>query len=113
MSAARKKIKPVKSDWQQVILVCRKCSRKLDGGFGPDGDLSLAKALRRELPHGGIARKKTRQAVIEIGCLDVCPKGAVVAVGADTPEEWLVIPRGTPIAEVAEKLGISTDKDKP
>ena len=39
----------VRSNWQQAVLVCRKCSKKLDGGFGPRGDERLAKALRRHL----------------------------------------------------------------
>ena len=39
----------VRSNWQNAVLVCRKCSKKLDGGFGPDGDERLAKALRKRL----------------------------------------------------------------
>jgi hypothetical protein len=27
----------VRSNWDHAVLVCRKCSKKLDGGFGPDG----------------------------------------------------------------------------
>ena len=41
--------KQVKADWRDVVLVCRKCSKKLDGGFGADGEKTLAKALRKAL----------------------------------------------------------------
>jgi ribosomal protein L21 len=42
-------MKKARSNWQDVVLVCRKCSKKLDGGFGPKGRASLRKALRKEL----------------------------------------------------------------
>ena len=31
----------VRARWSRAVLVCGKCSRKLDGGFGPDGDQPL------------------------------------------------------------------------
>ena len=60
--------KTVSSNWQNAVLVCRKCSRKIDGGFGPDGRKPLAKALRKHL-----GLKKGRKApvgIIEVGCLE-------------------------------------------
>ena len=98
-------IKRVRADWREVVLVCRKCSKKLKGGFGDDGDQKLAKALRKAL---GVKVKgrKASAAVIEVGCLDVCPKGAVVAVRASAPGEWVVAPRGTPIRALVERLGL-------
>lgn len=100
-----KPIKRVKADWREVVLVCRKCSKKLDGGFGEDGDQKLAKALRKALGAKGKGRK-ARAAVIEVDCLDVCPKGAVVAVRASAPKDWAVVPRGTPVKTVVERLGL-------
>ena len=44
-----KVFKSAKTEWRDVVLVCRKCSKKLDGGFGPGGDLTLKKALRKYL----------------------------------------------------------------
>ena len=41
----------IRSNWERTLLVCGKCSRKVDGGFGPKGRTSLAKALRRQ--HAG------------------------------------------------------------
>jgi predicted metal-binding protein len=100
-------IKRVKADWSEVVLVCRKCSKKLKGGFGEDGDQKLAKALRKAIGAKGKGRKASA-AVIEVDCLDVCPKGAVVAVRASAPREWAVVPRGASMAAVAEKLGLET-----
>lgn len=93
------------------MLVCRKCSRRLDGGFGADGDEPLAKVLRRAL---GAAKKgkkarKARAGVIEVGCLDVCPKGAVVVIGGAEPGRWRVVPRKTPVQDVLAELGLAGD----
>jgi predicted metal-binding protein len=94
-----------RTEWRDVVLVCRKCQKKLDGGFGPDGDLSLKKALRRYLK----AKKgrKSELAVIDAGCFDVCPKKAVVAVNAARPGELLVIPAGADLLEIKARLGLS------
>ena len=103
---SEKPIKRVKADWSEVVLVCRKCSKKLDGGFGDDGDQKLAKALRKAIGAKGKGRKASA-AVIEVDCLDVCPKGAVVTVRASTPKAWAVVPRGASIKSVVERLGLT------
>ena len=102
-----KPIKGVKAGWTEVVLVCRKCSKKLKGGFGETGDQKLAKALRKAV--GGVKGngRKARVAVIEVGCLDVCPKDAVVALRASAPRDWAVVPRGTKIGAVVERLGLT------
>ncbi len=91
------------------MLVCRRCSKRLGGGFGADGDESLAKALRRELGAGKKGRKarKARAGAIEVGCLDVCPKGAVVVIAGAAPQRWRVVPRRTPVAEIMAELGLA------
>ncbi|PTD26076.1 hypothetical protein [Sphingomonas fennica] len=96
----------VRSDWRGAILVCRKCGKKAGGGFGPKGKTSLAKALRKEM-HGGKGRK-ARLGVVEVGCLGVCPKHAVTVVDASRPGEWLIVPAGTPVEEVAARLDAAT-----
>ena len=85
----------VRSNWQQAVLVCRKCSKKLDGGFGPDGDLTLKKALRKYLHlKKGKKGRKGALTVTSADCFDICPKGAVVAVNAAQPKKLLIIPAG-------------------
>lgn len=101
-------MKPVvTARWERALLVCRKCSRKLGGGFGPAGDERLAKLLRGRL--GGGKGRKARIGVIEVGCLDICPKGAAVVIDAAAPGEWLLVRAGTPMAEVAARLGLAAE----
>ncbi|WP_171905854.1 (2Fe-2S) ferredoxin domain-containing protein [Sphingobium phenoxybenzoativorans] len=95
----------VSSGWQTAILVCRKCSKKLDGGFGPKGDERLSKALRKHL-----ALKKGRKAaagIIEVNCLGICPKGAVTVVDGAHSREWLLVRPGADLDELAEMLGLA------
>ena len=95
----------VRSNWQNAILGCRKCEKKLDGGFGPDGDERLAKALRRHL-----SLKKGRKAaagIIEVSCLGVCPKGAVTVVNGAASREWLLVRPGADLDELARTLALT------
>ncbi len=92
----------VRANWRNVVLVCRKCSKKVDGGFGPDGDERLAKALRRHL-----SLRKGRKAaagVVEVGCLGACPKGAVTVVDGADSREWRLVRPGADLDELAATL---------
>ena len=93
-----------RANWERTLLVCGKCSRKADGGFGPRGE-RLAKALRR-LPGFGKGRK-ARVGVIETKCLGFCPKRAVTIVDAARPGRWWVVKPGEDVAAVARALGIA------
>jgi microcompartment protein CcmK/EutM len=109
-----KPFKRARSDWTEVVLVCRKCSKKLDGGFGEDGDEKLAKVLRKSVKaKGGGKGRKAAVAVIEVGCFDVCPKNAVVAVRASSPGDWVVVPRGASARAVTDRLGLALDGPPP
>jgi predicted metal-binding protein len=90
-----------KAGWDHLALVCGKCSRKLAGGFGPDGDERLAKLLRKRAGKG----RHAVVGVIETKCLKLCPKNAVAIIDARRPDEWLVVPAGEPVAAVVERLG--------
>lgn len=95
----------VRTRWRNAVLVCRKCSKKLKkSGFGPDGDKPLAKALRRHLD----MRKGPGAAagIVEVGCLDLCPKGAVTVVDTRRPDQWLVVPPGADLDALAQDLGL-------
>ena len=95
-------LKRVRSEWQGAVLVCGKCSKKLDGGFGKKGRTPLAKLLRKilDLKKG----RKARLGVVETRCLGVCPRGAVALVDGRDPSHWLVVPQGADIAELAARL---------
>ena len=100
-------IKSASTEWRQVVLVCRKCSKKLDGGFGPDGDLTLKKALRKYLRlKKGKSGRKGELVVTGTDCFDICPKGAVVAVNAAQPKKLLIVPAGADLFEVKTRLGL-------
>lgn len=93
-----------KARWSGVVLVCRKCSKKLDGGFGPDGRTPLAKALRKHL---GIGKgPKAGVGIVEVSCLDLCPKRGVTVVDTRRPDRWLVVRPGDDLDALAETLGL-------
>ncbi len=77
--------------WRDILLICRKCSRKLDGGFGPDGTDTLPRAVKHALRTSG-RRRDVR--ILEVGCLGVCPKNAVTVMHGADPARMLVIPEG-------------------
>ncbi|MGW8204180.1 (2Fe-2S) ferredoxin domain-containing protein [Sphingomonas bisphenolicum] len=98
----------VRSNWTNVVLVCRKCSKKLDGGFGPGGGERLAKALRKHL-----SLKKGRKAtagVMEVNCLGICPRGAVTVVDAAASRDWLLVRPGADLDALAESLGLNASE---
>ncbi|MEG3085866.1 hypothetical protein [Sphingomonas sp. PB4P5] len=95
-------MRTVRAGWTGTLLVCRKCSKKLDGGFGPDGRTPLAKALRKFLALG--KGRKSQLGVVEVKCLGICPKNAVTVVDGAQPGIWKLVDRGTPIDEVAAAL---------
>ena len=90
------------------MLECRKCAKKLDGGFGPDGDERLAKALRKHLTLG--KGRKAAAGIIEVDCLGICPKGAVTVVNGAASREWLLVKPGADLDELAVTLGIGAAK---
>ncbi|MFK8252579.1 hypothetical protein [Ancylobacter terrae] len=143
-----RKVKKVRAEWTDIVLVCRTCAKKLKGGFGEGGDERFVKALRAALAappvgeHGATAMtapraapekaqpngeakntdaknarstaakpkkakgRRARIGVVEVGCFDICPKDAIVTVTGSRPGTWRVIPRGLPMAEVVEVLGV-------
>ncbi|MCJ8143602.1 (2Fe-2S) ferredoxin domain-containing protein [Ancylobacter sp. A5.8] len=104
-------MKPIRSDWTDIVLVCRKCAKKLDGGFGPDGKQSLPKALRAEIARreGAKPQKKPRRngarvAVVEVSCLDICPKNAVVTIASREPGCWHLVREGEDVSALLDRL---------
>ncbi len=94
--------KPVRANWSNAVLVCAKCSKKIDGGFGKKGRQSLAKALRRHL---GIGKgRKSPLGIVEVKCLGICPRRAVTVLNAAKPDQWLLVEPGTALDEVAAAL---------
>ena len=78
--------------WNTVILLCGKCARKINGGYGPKKKQTLKDALRAELKADG-RRRQVR--IIETRCIGLCPKKAVTALNASSPGRILTVPKGT------------------
>jgi hypothetical protein len=90
---------------REIVLVCRKCSKKLGGGFGRTGDEHLAKGLRRYLRAG--KGRKARIAIYETGCFDICPKRRVTVARSGRPDERLLIAAGTPLSTIVDRLNLA------
>ena len=78
--------------WREVFIICRKCGKKLRGGFGAKGKESLKDVLRQALRDSG-QRRQVR--IMETSCLGICPKHGVTALNASRPGTIHVIPRGS------------------
>lgn len=87
--------------WKTVLLLCGKCARKMDGGYGPEKKDPLRAALRAELKARGHGRSVR---ILETRCLGICPKKAVTALNASRPGGVLVVPKGTGAAEALASL---------
>jgi predicted metal-binding protein len=93
--------------WKSVLLLCGKCARKMDGGYGPEGQDTLRTALRTALKEQG-RRRDVR--IIETKCLGLCPRKAVTALNASHPGEMLAVPRRTDAHDALTRLGASTER---
>ena len=87
--------------WKTILLVCGKCSRKLDGGYGPKGRDTIRTVLRSALNETG-RRRDVR--IVETRCMGLCPRKAVTAINADRPGTILTVPRRTPSEEILARL---------
>ena len=55
----------------------------------------------------GLGRgRKAGAGVVEVDCLKVCPKRAVVVVDAAAPRRLLVVTPDTPVPDLARRLGL-------
>ena len=87
--------------WRTVVIVCRKCGKKLGGGFGRKRKESLRILLRQTLREAG-RRRDVR--ICETGCLGICPKGGVTALNATNPGMIHIIQAGTDGAQAVQTL---------
>jgi predicted metal-binding protein len=92
--------KIAKSNWDQTVLVCAKCTKKVGGGFGPKGKTPLIKSLRAVFGKG----RKASVGVVPVKCLGVCPKNAITMIDSRRPRQWTIVPAGTPVAHVVNAL---------
>jgi hypothetical protein len=93
-------MRPFPTGWDDVILICKKCSKKLSGGFGEAREETLRKALREGLKAAG---KRGRVGMIEVSCFGVCPKRAVTVAIGSAPGELLLVPEGFDTRELVAR----------
>lgn len=94
----------IRSNWSHAILICRKCGKKAEKrgiGFGPKGR-PLAKALKKEL--GSAKGRKAPLGIVEVSCLDICPKQGVVLIDTRTPGQWRIVTGDADIPALARQL---------
>ncbi len=89
---ARNSSHTIPTGWTDTLLICRKCSRKLNGGFGDDGKQTLRQMLREMLRKNG---RRGQVGLIETRCLGICPKQAVTAMRSTDPTRFHVVAAGT------------------
>ncbi len=89
--------------WRDLILVCRKCSAKREGGFGPGRDQTLREVLKAHIRARGL---KGVLRAVETDCLDLCPEGAVSTMRIADPTRILPVPPGTGVEAVLSELGL-------
>lgn len=87
--------------WQAILLVCGKCTRKIDGGFGH----KQRETLRYELREALIAADRQRDiTVFETKCLGLCPKGAVAVLNGGQPGAIYAVPASTSVPNVLAQI---------
>jgi predicted metal-binding protein len=87
--------------WRTIVILCRKCGKKLDGGFGHKQKESLRTVLRQTLREAG-RRRDVR--ICETSCLGLCPKGGVTALNATRPGTIHVIQAGAEGSDAMQTL---------
>ena len=84
----------------EPVFVCKKCLKRVDDGP------ALRRELKSELKRRSAAQGVKRPRVIMTGCMDICPKRAVVAASGATLArgEYLLLSDGDAAAEAAARL---------
>jgi len=98
MSKPGKPMRSIEAKWNDVLLVCRTCGKKLGGGFGKKGREGLDKLLK------GATKGKRGLKILAVPCMDICPKTAVCVVRASAPRRIHLIPAGAPVERVIAAL---------
>lgn len=111
MDKAETRITARPTHWRETVLICKKCSKKVKGGFGPKAKTRLKKVLAEALQ-----LRKGRHAVIgliEVGCFDLCPKRAVTVAKGTEPGKLYVVPRAAPLGAIIGRLGLAAPDSAP
>jgi len=90
--------------WSDVVVICTKCAAKL--GRGHRGKTELRGEIKHALKHRGLGK---RIRVVEVSCLDLCPKGGqTVATSRQMAEGRLTVVEPGADGEAVVKLLFET-----
>jgi len=106
--------------WSDVVVICTKCAAKL--GRGHRGKTELRGEIKHALKHRGLGK---RIRVVEVSCLDLCPKGGqtvatsrqmakgrLTVVGPDADGEDVVKLLFEQPSPLVEERGSGSDRKK-
>jgi hypothetical protein len=91
--------------WEDILLVCSKCSKKAHGGFGAKGRKRLDKVLRDALDLG--KGRKARIGIVMTPCFKLCPKKGVTVAKGSKPDTLYAVPHGMAAEEIADALELT------
>lgn len=97
-------VKAHRSRWRESVLICRKCSKKLRGGFGKKGKQSL-RGLLKDI-YGDAKGRRAEIGILEAPCFKLCPKRAVSVALGTKPGALYEVPEGMEIGDVLEALAL-------
>lgn len=82
-------VKTYRPTWEgELVLACRKCQKKLKHKPGKRSLAKLKKTLQRA--HAGATGRQLH--VINVPCMDLCPKGGVtICAASHTPHQLSII----------------------
>ena len=97
-------VKPHRSKWRESVLICRKCSKKLRGGFGKKGMRTL-RGLLKDV-YGDAKGRRAELGIVEVPCFKLCPKRAVSVALGTKPGMLFEVAEGTAVEHVLEALDL-------
>ena len=97
-------VKPHRSNWRESVLICRKCSKKLRGGFGKKGKRTLSGLLKDV--YGDAKGRRAEIGIVEVPCFKLCPKRAVSVAKGTKPGMLYEVPEGMEVEDVLEALDL-------
>lgn len=101
-----------RSNWQDCVLICRKCTKKAKGGFGKKGRESLRAVLKDALKAG--KGRAARLGLLEAPCFKLCPKRAVTVARGSIPGSLFAVPVRSETEAIVGGLGLERySKDQP
>ncbi len=97
-------VKAHRSKWRESVLICRKCSKKLRGGFGKKGKRTL-RGLLKEV-YGDAKGRRAEIGILEAPCFKLCPKRAVSVALGSKPGVLFEVREGAAVEDVLDALNL-------